>query len=191
MNAKAKLAEMRPRTNWPALSDIAELRKRARQHIEDGAVTANYDADKDAVIKMLNEALATELVCVLRYRRHYFTAEGLLAEAIKKEFLVHANEEQGHADQIAERIVQLGGEPNFDPAGLTSRSHSEYKAGTSLEDMIREDLIAERIAVESYTEMVSYLQGKDHTTRRMLERILAVEEEHAEELSSMLKNVRV
>lgn len=191
MNAKAKLAEMQPRTNSPALSDIAELRKRARQHIEDGAVTANYDADKDAVIKMLNEALATELVCVLRYRRHYFTAEGLLAEAIKKEFLVHANEEQGHADQIAERIVQLGGEPNFDPAGLTSRSHSEYKAGTSLEDMIREDLIAERIAVESYTEMVSYLQGKDHTTRRMLEGILAVEEEHAEELSSMLKNVRV
>jgi bacterioferritin len=171
------------------VSDIAELRKRARQHIEEGAVTSDYAADKNAVVKMLNDALATELVCVLRYRRHYFAADGLLAEAVKSEFLAHAKEEQEHADKIAERIVQLGGQPDFDPAGLSSRSHSEYKAGTSLQDMIKEDLIAERIAIESYTEMVTFLEGRDATTRRMLESILAVEEEHAEELSSMLKNV--
>ncbi len=173
----------------PFVSDIAELRKRARQHIEEGAVTSDYAADKNAVVKMLNDALATELVCVLRYRRHYFAADGLLAEAVKSEFLAHAKEEQEHADKIAERIVQLGGQPDFDPAGLAARSHSEYKAGTSLQDMIKEDLIAERIAIESYTEMVAFLEGRDATTRRMLESILAVEEEHAEEMSSMLKNV--
>jgi bacterioferritin len=173
----------------PFISDVAELRKRARQHIEEGAVTSEYAADKNAVVKMLNDALATELVCVLRYRRHYFAADGVLAEAVKSEFLAHAKEEQEHADKIAERIVQLGGQPDFDPAGLASRSHSEYKAGTSLQDMIKEDLIAERIAIESYTEMVAFLEGRDATTRRMLESILAVEEEHAEEMSSMLKNV--
>jgi bacterioferritin len=173
----------------PFVSDVAELRKRARQHIEEGAVTSDYAADKNAVVKMLNDALATELVCVLRYRRHYFAADGLLAEAVKSEFLAHAKEEQEHADKIAERIVQLGGQPDFDPSGLATRSHSEYKAGTSLQDMIKEDLIAERIAIESYTEMVAFLEGRDATTRRMLESILAVEEEHAEEMSSMLKNV--
>jgi bacterioferritin len=173
----------------PFVSDVAELRKRARQHIEEGAVTSDYAADKNAVVKMLNDALATELVCVLRYRRHYFAADGLLAEAVKSEFLAHAKEEQEHADKIAERIVQLGGQPDFDPSGLATRSHSEYKAGTSLQDMIKEDLIAERIAIESYTEMVAFLDGRDATTRRMLESILAVEEEHAEEMSSMLKNV--
>ena len=189
MKAKAEIVALPARSPTPFLSDVTELRRRARRHIEDGAVTSGYEADKAIVTKMLNEALATELVCVLRYRRHYFAATGLPAEAIKKEFLAHANEEQEHADLIAGRIVQLGGEPDFDPAGLASRSHSEYKPGTSLEYMIKEDLVAERVAVESYTEMVAFLEGKDPTTRRMLESILAVEEQHAEELSSMLKNV--
>ncbi len=172
-------------------SDIAALRKRARQHITDGAVTPGYDADRETVLKLLNEALATEIVCTLRYRRHYFMAEGILAESIKQEFLKHAQEEQGHADQIAERIVQLGGEPNFDPTGLTARSHAEYIEGDSLEDMIREDLVAERIAIESYREMITYMEKRDSTTRRMLESILAKEEEHAEELASMMEDVRV
>lgn len=171
------------------MSDIATLRKRARKHIEEGAVTPSYAADRQTVLKLLNEALATELVCVLRYRRHYFSADGVLAEAVKKEFLVHAQEEQGHADQLAERIVQLGGQPNFDPEGLATRSHSEYVAGETLTDMVREDLVAERIAIESYSEMIAYLADKDSTTRRMLEGILAVEEEHAEELASMLEDL--
>lgn len=172
------------------LSDIAAIRKRARQHITDGAVTPSYDADRETVLKLLNEALATEIVCTLRYRRHYFMAEGILAESIKQEFLKHAQEEQGHADQIAERIVQLGGEPNFDPTGLTARSHAEYVEGESLEDMIREDLVAERVAIESYREMINYMEKRDSTTRRMLEGILAKEEEHAEELASMMEDVR-
>jgi bacterioferritin len=176
--------------NGGFLSDIAAIRKRARQHITDGAVTPSYDADRETVLKLLNEALATEIVCTLRYRRHYFMAEGILAESIKKEFLAHAQEEQGHADQIAERIVQLGGEPNFDPTGLTARSHAEYVEGDSLEEMIKEDLVAERIAIESYREMIAYMEGRDSTTRRMLEGILAVEEEHAEELASMMEDVR-
>lgn len=171
------------------MSDVQSLRKRARQHIEDGAVTASYGADRDAVLRLLNEALATEIVCALRYRRHYFMAHGVLAEAIKQEFLEHAQEEQEHADQLAERIVQLGGEPNFNPDGLTSRSHAEYKEGRSLEEMVREDLIAERIAIDSYREMINYLQGKDSTTRRMLEGILAVEEEHADDLSGLLHDL--
>jgi bacterioferritin len=171
------------------LSNIAAIRKRARQHIEEGAVTPSYSADKETVLKLLNEALATEIVCVLRYRRHYFMAQGLLAEAVKKEFLVHAEEEQAHADQIAERIVQLGGEPNFDPSTLTERSHAEYAEGRDLEDMIKEDLIAERIAIESYREMIEYMAGRDHTTHRMLEGILAAEEEHAEEWASMLNDL--
>lgn len=173
----------------PFLSDVTELRRRAREHIENGAVTPSYLANKEVVLNLLNDALATELVCVLRYRRHYFMAEGLLAEAVKKEFLVHSTEEQAHADRIAERIVQLGGEPDFDPKGLLTRSHSEYVAGASLESMIKEDLVAERVAIESYGEMINYLGDRDHTTRRMFEGILAVEEEHAEELASMLKNL--
>jgi bacterioferritin len=172
------------------LSDIQSLRARARQHIEEGAVTPSYSADKPTVLRLLNEALATEIVCVLRYRRHYFMAEGALGEAIKKEFLKHSEEEQAHADQIAERIIQLGGEPNFDPQGLTSRSHSEYQTGGSLATMLEEDLIAERIAIESYTEMIAYIDSDDPTTRRMLEEILAKEEEHAEELASMLKTLK-
>jgi bacterioferritin len=174
----------------PVLSDVAAIRARARRHIEDGAVTPSYDANKEMVIKLLNEALATEIVCVLRYRRHYFMAQGLLSEAVKKEFLAHSQEEQAHADTIAERIVQLNGEPDFDPKTLTARSHAEYAAGANLEDMLKEDLIAERIAIESYREMVEYMGTHDPSTRRMLERILAVEEEHAEELSSMLGGIQ-
>jgi bacterioferritin len=174
----------------PFLSDIQSLRARARQHIEEGAVTPSYDADKGTVLRILNEALATEIVCVLRYRRHYFTAQGILGEAIKKEFMVHAQEEQGHADLIAERIVQLGGKPNFNPDGLATRSHAEYAEGETLQDMVEEDLVAERVAIESYREMVDYLDGKDSSTRRMLEGILAKEEEHAEELSSMLEDIQ-
>lgn len=178
-----------PRTTKPSdgfLSDIAAIRERARQHIADGAVTQSYDADREVVLRLLNEALATEIVCVLRYRRHYYMASGAMAEAIKDEFLKHANDEQAHADLIAERIVQLGGEPDMNPQGMAERSHSEYVAGTNLAEMVREDLVAERVAIESYTEMIRYLRGADPTSRRMLEGILANEEEHAEDLASML-----
>jgi len=168
------------------LSDVTELRRRARQHIQDGAVTQGYLADRGKVVAVLNEALATEIVCVLRYKRHYFMATGIHANAVAAEFLEHANDEQGHADQIAERITQLGGEPNFNPEGLASRSHSQYVEGKSLVDMIREDLIAERIAIESYGEIVRFLGERDITSRRMMEQILGVEEEHADDLKNLL-----
>jgi bacterioferritin len=168
------------------LSDIKTLRERARRHIEQGAVTEGYKADRETVVKILNEALATEIVCVLRYRRHYFMADGLHAEPVAAEFLQHANEEQQHADQIAGRIVQLGGEPDFSPEGLASRSHAEYVAGESLLDMIKEDLVAELIAIESYGEMIRYIGNEDPTTRTMLEGILAMEEEHADDLAGFL-----
>jgi bacterioferritin len=171
------------------VSDIAALRARARQHIEDGAVTPSYGAHRQTVLKLLNEALATEIVCVLRYKRHYFMAEGIHAESVKQEFLQHATEEQAHADAIAARIVQLGGEPNFDPDGLKTRSHAEYKEGTNLRDMIAENLVAERVAIESYLEMIAYLAGEDSTTRKLLEGILAAEEEHAEDMATLLKNL--
>ena len=170
----------------PFLSDVKEIRRRARQHIEDGAVTAGYTADRDKVIALLNEALATEIVCVLRYKRHYFMATGIHAQSVAQEFLEHANDEQGHADQIAMRITQLGGEPNFSPEGLATRSHSEYVEGESLVDMIREDLVAERIAIESYGEIIRFLGDRDITTRRLMEQILAVEEEHADDLKDLL-----
>ena len=170
----------------PFLSDVKELRRRARQHIEEGAVTDGYRANRDTVIKLLNEALATEIVCVLRYKRHYFMAQGIHADPIAAEFLQHANEEQGHADQIASRIVQLGGSPNLNPEGLLTRSHSEYVEGQTLLDMIKEDLVAERIAIDSYTDMIRYVGDDDITTRRMLETILGVEEEHADDLASFL-----
>jgi bacterioferritin len=176
-------------TDKPFLTDITELRRRARQHIEEGAVTEGYRGDRETVIKLLNEALATELVCVLRYKRHYFMAQGIHADPIAAEFLQHATEEQGHADQIAGRITQLGGAPNFSPDGMLLRSHSEYVEGQTLIDMIREDLVAERIAIDSYTEMIRYVGENDITTRRMLEGILAVEEEHAEDLSSFLADL--
>jgi bacterioferritin len=168
------------------LTDVKELRRRARQHIEDGAVTSSYGADRDTVIRILNDALATEIVCVLRYKRHYFMAQGIHATAVAEEFLEHATEEQGHADRIAERITQIGGEPNFNPEGLASRSHSEYVEGDTLVDMIREDLVAERIAIESYGEIVRYLGDRDITSRRMMEEILANEEEHADDLQNLL-----
>lgn len=173
----------------PFLTDIKTLRERARQHIEKGAVTPGYAADAETVIGLLNEALATEIVCVLRYKHHYFMASGINAPAAAAEFLEHANEEQTHADQIAERIVQLGGNPNFSPDGLTTRSHSEYVEGSSLTEMIKEDLIAERIAIDSYGEMIRYLAEKDPTTRRMLEEILAMEEKHADDLASLLEEI--
>jgi bacterioferritin len=170
----------------PFLTDIKTLRERARQHIENGAITEGYTADRETVVKLLNEALATEIVCVLRYKRHYFMASGIHAEGVAAEFLEHANEEQGHADSIAQRIVQLKGEPNFNPEGLLTRSHAEYVEGTTLLDMIKEDLVAERIAIDSYREMITYLGNDDPTTRRLMEEILAVEEEHADDLVSLL-----
>jgi bacterioferritin len=168
------------------LSDVQALRARAREHVERGAVTPAYAANRDTVLRLLNEALATELVCILRYRRHYYMAQGLQSEAVKNEFLEHAEEEQAHAHLIAERIVQLDGEPNFDPRGLAERSHAEYVAGTTLTEMIRENLIAERVAIESYKEMLRFIGEDDPTTRRMLESILAKEEEHAEDLASLI-----
>ncbi len=166
--------------------DVKAIRDRARKHIEDGAVTEGYQGNRDVVRRLLNEALATELVCVLRYKRHYFMAKGIHAEAVASEFQEHAAEEQAHADMIAERITQLDGEPDFNPEGLTARSHSEYKEGTSLTDMLKEDLVAERIAIDSYREMINYIGAKDATTRRMLEEILATEEEHADDLAKLL-----
>jgi len=169
-----------------SLTDVSTLRKRARQHLDDGSVTAGYTADRDAVLKLLNASLATELVCVLRYRRHHFMARGIHSQSVAQEFLDHSNEEQGHADQIAERIVQLGGAPNFSPDGLTGRSHAEYVEGDSLVSMIKEDLVAERIAIDSYRDIIQYLGDQDPTTRRMMEGILAVEEEHADDLADLL-----
>ncbi len=171
------------------LTDIQTLRERARSHIEQGAVTPGYKADREVVIKVLNESLATEIVCVLRYKRHYFMASGINSKSVAQEFLQHANEEQGHADQIAQRIVQLDGEPNFSPEGILSRSHAEYIEGENLIDMIKEDLIAERIAIDSYREIISYLGNDDPTTRVMMEGILAIEEEHADDLVTMLEEI--
>ena len=173
----------------PFLTDIKTLRERARKHIEQGAVTEGYSANRETVVNVLNEALATEIVCVLRYRRHYFMASGIHAEGVAAEFLQHSNEEQGHADQIAQRIVQLGGAPNFSPEGLLTRSHAEYVEGETLLDMITEDLVAERIAIDSYRDIVQYLGNDDPTTRRLMETILAMEEEHADDLVSLLNEM--
>jgi bacterioferritin len=171
------------------LSDIQTLRRRAREHIAEGAVTPGYHADREVVLKLLNEALATEIICTLRYKRHYYMAKGIHAESVASEFLEHAQEEQQHADQIAERITQLGGAPDFSPDGLATRSHAEYVEGDSLEEMIKEDLVAERIAIDSYREMVNYLGQDDPTSRRLLEEILAKEEEHADDLASLLEGM--
>ncbi len=173
----------------PFLTDVAELRRRARQHIENGAVTEGYRADRETVLRLLNEALATEIVCVLRYKRHYYMAQGPNSKGVSAEFLEHANEEQGHADMLAQRITELGGEPNFNPEGMLSRSHSEYVEATTLMEMVKEDLVAERIAVESYSEMIRYIGDKDSTTRRMLEEILAKEEEHAADLLDIVTQI--
>ncbi len=185
-SAKAGAQPPRPQGSTPFISDVRTLRERARRHIEEGAVTEGYGANRDVVLKLLNEALATELVCVLRYKRHYYMAEGPQSDAAAAEFLEHAQQEQEHADQIAARIVQLGGEPDFAPDTLTARSHAEYVPGKDLVDMIKEDLVAERIAIDSYREMVAFIGEGDSTTRRMLEDILAVEEEHADDLASLL-----
>ncbi len=171
-----------------ALSDVKTLRARARQHIEQGAVTDGYKADRTTVLRLLDEALATELVCVLRYKRHYYMASGIHAQSVAAEFLEHAAEEQSHADLLAARMVQLGGSPNFDPDQLSVRSHAQYVEGKDLTDMIREDLIAERIAIDSYAEMIRYIGDDDPTTRRLLEGILAAEEEHADDLMSLMRS---
>ena len=173
----------------PFVTDIQTLRARARQHIEQGAVTQGYRANRETVIRLLNEALATEIVCVLRYKRHYFMASGINAQSVAQEFLQHANDEQTHADQLAQRIVQLGGAPNFSPDGLMTRSHSEYIEGVTLLDMIKEDLVAERIAIDSYRDMINYFGNEDPTTRRLMEGILAMEEEHADDLVSLLEEL--
>ena len=171
------------------LTDIQTLREQARAHIDAGPVTSDYGTDRERVIEVLNDALATELVCVLRYKRHYYMAEGINAGPVSAEFLQHAAEEQAHADQIAARIVQLQGEPDFDPATLVQRSHAEYAPGADLVDMIKEDLVAERIAIASYLDIARWLGDGDITTRRLIESILAVEEEHADDLLNLLKQM--
>lgn len=168
------------------VADISEIRRRAREHMEDGPITKAYTADREKVVKLLNEALATELVCVLRYKRHFFMARGINAESVAEEFLEHAHEEQEHADRIAMRITQLNGEPDMNPDVLSKRSHSQYVEGKDLVDMIKEDLIAERIAIDSYKQMILYINENDPTTRRMLEEILEKEEEHADDLANLL-----
>jgi bacterioferritin len=170
-------------------SDIERLRTNARAHLEQGPITEAYGADRDRVVAVLNEVLATELVCVLRYKRHYFMAHGLESAPVAQEFLQHANEEQGHADRIAQRIVQLQGEPDFDPATLVERSHAEYAEGFDLVDMIKEDLVAERVAIASYQEIIRWLDDADPTTRRLMEDILVVEEEHADDLVRFLQHL--
>jgi bacterioferritin len=171
----------------PQLTDVNTLREQARRHIEEGAVTESYGANREKVLQLLNEALATELICVLRYRHNYYMARGPESKNAAAEFLEHATEELQHADQIAERIVQLGGEPDLDPASLKGRSHAEYRLGKTVQEMIRENLVAERIAIDSYREMVQYIGNSDPTTRRMLEEILATEEEHADDLADLLQ----
>jgi bacterioferritin len=171
------------------LADVKLLRERARQNIMKGAVTENYKADRERVLQVLNTVLATELVCTLRYLRHYYTATGINSEAVKQEFLQHSKDEQQHADWIANRIVQLNGEPNFNPEGLASRSHSEYVEGKDLISMIREDLVAERIAIESYAEIIRWLGDSDPTTRKLIEDILRMEEDHADDMKSLLERM--
>ena len=170
-------------------ADIDEIRRRAREKMEEGAVTAFYRADRDKVIEVLNEVLATEVVCTLRYKNHYFMAKGIHSEAVAQEFLEHSQEEEQHADMVADRIAELGGNPNYDPEGLMTRAHSEYKESDSLEVMIREDLVAERIAIATYSEIVRWLGADDPTTRRIIETILAKEEEHADDLSKLLVRI--
>jgi len=176
----------KPTAPTPGFTDRKTLRANARKRMEDGAVTPSYSADRTTVIKLLNDALATEWVCVLRYYRHYYMAKGMLADTVKAEFLEHAQQEQAHADLLSNRIVQLGGAPDLNPDTLTARSHAEYKEGGNLRDMVRENLIAERIAIDSYREMINFVGDKDTTTKRILEEILAQEEEHADEFADLL-----
>src|SRR5437879_10475873 len=173
----------------PFRTDIKELQRRAREHVEKGAVTPAYRGDVETAVRLLNEALATEIVCTLRYRRHHYMAAGIHYQAVADEFMEHAQQEQEHADRIAERIRQLGGAPDFNPQGLLTRSHAQYAEGNSLVDMIKEDLIAERIAIESYTEMVRWFGDRDPTSRRLMEEILAKEEEHADDMATLLETL--
>ena len=182
----AKKAVPASKAGTAGMTDVATLRRNARRNIDQGAVTETYNADKATVIKLLNEALATEWVCVLRYYRHYFMASGMFADTVKAEFLEHASQEQEHARLIAERIVQLGGEPDLDPDTLTRRAHAEYKPGKDLRDMVKENLVAERIAIDSYREMINYVGDRDTTTKRILEHVLAQEEEHADDMKDLL-----
>jgi bacterioferritin len=172
-------------------ADIEEIRRRAREKMEEGPITEAYQADRAKVVEVLNEVLATELVCVLRYKSHYFMAQGIHSQAVATEFLEHANEEQAHADLVAKRITELNGRPNFNPDGLHTRSHAEFAQGNRLEEMIREDLVAERIAITTYSEIVRWLGNDDPTTRRMIEEILAKEEEHADDLAKLLVRLGV
>ena len=174
----------------PFRADMEMIRRRAREKMDRGAVTEAYLADVDQVIDVLNEVLATEIVCVLRYKNHYFMAPGVHGDAVASEFLQHATEEQQHADQVARRIAQLGGNPDLDPAGLATRAHAAYREGDDLDDMIREDLAAERVAIATYSEIIRWLGDDDPTTRRMMEEILAKEEEHADELAMLLEPTR-
>ena len=189
MSSKPISSDAKRSNKQPFLTDVKTLRKRARQHIADGAVTEGYGGDTETAVKVLNTALATEIICVLRYKRHYFMARGIHSGPVAAEFLEHAGDEQEHADRIAERIVQLGGAPDFAPDSLSARSHSEYVEGNSLVDMIKEDLVAERIAIDSYREMIRYFAPFDSTTRTMLEEITATEEEHADDLADLLQNL--
>jgi bacterioferritin len=180
---------MKERSAMPFLTDIKEIQRRAREHVEKGAVTSAYKGDVETAIKLLNEALATEIVCTLRYRRHHYMATGIHSQAVADEFMEHAHEEQEHADRIAERIRQLGGAPNFNPEGLLTRSHAQYAEGNSLVDMIKEDLIAERIAIESYMELIRYFGDNDPTSRRLMEDVLEQEEEHADDMATLLESL--
>jgi len=180
--------DMQPTSPKPTLTDVRTLRESARRHVEEGAVTEHYRGDRQKVVQLLNEALATEIICVLRYRQNYFAARGLKAKVAAAEFLEHANQELEHADSLCERIVQLGGDPDLDPQTLTSRSHAEYRIGKTLAEMIKENLVAERIAIDSYREMAQYVGEDDPTTRRLLESILATEEEHADDLKQLLED---
>ncbi|MFJ4143370.1 bacterioferritin [Pseudomonas sp. NPDC089734] len=173
----------------PQLSDVSSLRERARHNVENGAVTEGYNADRETILRLLNESLATELVCVLRYKRHYYMATGLKAHVAAAEFLEHAQQEADHADKLAERIVQLGGEPEFNPDTLSKNSHAQYIAGKTLKEMVYEDLVAERIAIDSYREIIQYVGESDPTTRRLFEDILAQEEEHADDMADILNDL--
>ncbi|MGH8152598.1 MAG: ferritin-like domain-containing protein [Rhodanobacteraceae bacterium] len=172
----------------PFLTDIQTIRKRARKHMQRGAITESYTLDRDTVLKLLNEALATEIICVLRYKAHFYLASGIHAMSVAAEFKEHADEEQEHADMIAERITQLDGKPNFEPDGLSTRSHSEFVVPGDLPAMIEENLVAERIAIDSYREIINFVGDKDSTTRRVLEHILAQEEEHAEDMKTLMED---
>jgi bacterioferritin len=170
-------------------ADIEEIRRRAMEKIDDGAVTASYKADRVRVCEVLNEVLATETVCVLRYKNHYYMAQGIHGQSVENEFLEHANEEQEHADRVAKRITELGGTPNLNPEGLATRSHAQYGSAETLQEMIKEDLIAERIAIATYSEIVRWLANDDPTTRRLIEELLAKEEEHADDMAKLMTRV--